>query len=79
MTHFDFDITFCNGVASNKKGKIIICPTREKCHRFWTEEYAKEAARLGENYLSFMNMTGSEDPEFLKNSGCRMFWPKEGI
>lgn len=76
MTHFDFDITFCNGEAPNKGEENIICPVREKCHRFWTEEYAKEATRLGEKYLSFMHMATEENPIFLEERGCRMFWPK---
>ena len=77
MTHDDFDITFCNGevkFSQNGIEAVMICPVRDKCHRFWTEEHSKESIRLGCRLNSFFMLT---DPNDLTDAGCDHFWSKD--
>ena len=74
MSVDNFDITFCKGEVNFKQNDVegtMICPVREKCHRFWTENHTKEAERLGKVYNSFFMLT---DPNVLTDEGCEHFW-----
>lgn len=68
------DITFCRGMAEqeiNGNKVSVICPVRDNCHRFWTEEHSKEALRTGDIYHSFFVM---DDVNYIKEDGCENFW-----
>lgn len=67
MTYDDFDITFCEG----KTGESI-CSIKDRCVRYWSDEYKKEAERLNLKYFSFM----LPDGESLGEKNCNMFWEK---
>lgn len=76
MTYDDFDITFCRGEVKFMKDNVeatMICPVREKCHRYWTQEHSDESQRLGMHYHSFFLLT---DPNAIDENGCREFWKK---
>lgn len=77
MTYDDFDITFCKGEANFSQNGVetkTICPVRDKCHRFWTEEHKKESQRLGMKYHSFFMLT---DQNSITDTGCDNFWKEK--
>lgn len=78
MNIYDFDITFCKGeipLNSNNKSATKVCPIRDKCRRYWTDNYQKEANRLKLRYFSFVVPDGTfMSLVDLKNNNCSLFW-----
>ena len=56
----DLDITFCWGQLETEK-EIVICPKRDRCQRFWNNEYREYAKKTGDVYHSFLLMNKPED------------------
>ena len=62
------DITYCHGELDTDF-QVFVCPKRDQCKRYWTEEKKKEAAEKGIFLCSFFCFNSVSDFK-----SCEHFW-----